>query len=160
MGDTYRRKVANLGDLVLGQAQDQRTLAVVTLPTSPAPDYRASTDGDVARGVVVSVTGDMADPNVTPPVLGLSLPTERYGRVAWHLVLPSGASANAELWVDAGLDAGGNAIGWLLVDTVTGVVNRREYVRDVGQRRCYVRVLSTSGVDGNSPATLRATGVV
>lgn len=160
MGETYRKKVANHGDQVLGQAQDRRTLAVVTLGTAPAPDYRKTDDDTVARGVVVSVTGNMDDPNATPPTLANGIPSERFGRVAFHAVLPATGSADVELWVDGGVDAAGNAIGWLLVDTITGIVSRKEYVRDVGQRRAYLRAVNTANINGGAPATLRATGVV
>lgn len=160
MGETYRKKVANLSDQVLGQAQDQRTLALVNVPTAPAPDYSAQTDGQVARGVVISITGNMADPNVTPPTIATAIPTDRFGRVAFHLVLPAGGTADVELWVDGGTDAAGNPVGWLLVDTIASVVSRKEYLRDVGQRRAYVRAVNTANINGGSPATLRATGVV
>lgn len=160
-GETYRRRVANLGDQVLGQGQDQRTLSVVTLANTPAPDYTKSGDAVTAKGVVIGpITADMDNPNTSAPTAARTVKSEHYGFVAFHVVLPATGTGNVEVWVDAGKDAAGDAIGWLLVHTITGVVSRREYLAPVGQRLAYIRLTGTANVDGGNPATVRATGVV
>ncbi len=160
-GESYRRRRANNADEVLGQAQDRQTFGVVTLPTTPAPDYTKSLDGVTAKGIIIGpITANMADPNVTPPTGANSVKSEHYGFIAFHVALPAGGTGDVEVWVNAGLDAAGNAIGWLLVYTITGVVSRREYLAPVGQRLAYIRLAGTAGVDAMNPATVRATGVV
>lgn len=158
MGDSYRSRLASNADHVLGQAQDRGTLAVVTVATCPAPDYK---DGrGVCKPVAIQVTGDMADPNVSAPAVATTVLSTRVGRVAFHAVLPATGTADAEVWVEGGTDVGEGAVGWLRVLSITGLVSRHEYIVDVGQRQAIVRLHNTANINGGAPATLRMTGVV
>ena len=161
MGASHRaRQGGAVGADVLTQARDSRSLALVQLPGGYVPDYsNVPQVSDLVKAAKRSVTGDMPNPNATPPAAAVSIPLTQYGVVAFHVVFGAGGTGDLEVWASAGKDADGAEIGWLLLDTISGVADRREYVRHTGQRLLYLRLTNTANVNGGAPATVRATGL-
>lgn len=161
MANERERQGGYTGDEVLAYAHDRRARSIVTVVGAYVPDY--------TEQPVLSITGDMDDPNTTPPVYPPEANSNGfnvigYGVLVLHAVLPAGGSMDLELWVDGGKDANGNDVGYLLAATMTNVATRAEFTQHTGQRRAYIRAVNTVGIgDGVGanppPATLRVAGV-
>lgn len=158
---SHRKKQGEIDALT--HSFEQGSSSLVTTLGGYAPDYRNLINEKASETVSASlrsVTADMADPNVTPPTLpagGHELGS--YSMIAFHVVFPATGSGNLEVWVDGGKDKAGADIGWLLIDIITGITNRKEYYRATGQRVVYLRLTGTANVDVANPATVRACGV-
>lgn len=155
-----QRKVGADGADVLGQARDPRSLALVQLVGGYVPDYSDTPAvNDMVQAAVRTVTANMDNPNTSAPTAAVTVPLTQYGVVAFHVAFPATGAGDLELWADGGKDAAGNEIGWLLLETIAGIVDRKEYVRATGQRLLYFRLANLANVNGGAPAKVRAAGV-